>query len=197
MRRLAKELGVEAMSLYNHVAGKDEILSGIGDLVAAEIELPPNEGEWKAAIRRNALSTQEVLQAHRWASALWMSRRGGGGGGAQMRRSDWILRTLREAGLPPELRYHALHILEAYVLGITVQRENFPYSGEEIADLASRFLERVPEDEYPDMVEHIRQHMDPPPSEKSGFELGLDLILDGLERARDAATERGVSAGAP
>jgi hypothetical protein len=184
------------MSLYNHVSKKDEILAGIADLVASEIELPPNDGDWKAAIRKNALSTQEVLQAHRWAPALWMSRRGGGGGGAQLRRTDWILRTLREAGLPAELGYHALHILEAYILGITVQRENFPYSGEEIAGLASRFLERVPEDQYPDLVEHIRQHLDPPQTGKSGFELGLDLILDGLERARDAATA-GASAGAP
>ena len=126
MRRLARELGVEAMSLYNHVANKDEILAGIIDLVASEIALP-SDGDWKSAIRRSAISARDVRLRHRWASGLSMSRQSGGP--AQLRHSDWMLRTLREAGFSKDLVYHAFHILEAYVLGSTVQQLNFPYKG--------------------------------------------------------------------
>lgn len=185
MRRLAKELGVEAMSLYNHVASKDEILAGMMDSVVAEIELPSDAPDWKAAVRASAISTRDVLRSHPWAASLWMSRQSGGP--AQLRRTDWMLRTLREAGLSQDLVYHALHILEAYGLGATVQHQSFPYRGEELAGLANTFLQQLPADEYPDLVEHVRQHLDPPPGAEGGFELGLDLILTGLERLRDAA----------
>jgi AcrR family transcriptional regulator len=184
MRRLAKDLGVEAMSLYNHVANKDEILAGIADLVAGEIDTPADTHDWKAAIRRSAISSRDVVVRHPWVSNLWMSRHGGGP--TQLRREDWILRRLREAGLPSNLVYHALHILRAYVLGFTQQQLAFPYEREEMAGMAAQFLERFPVHEYPDFAEHVRQHLDPPQGE-GGFELGLDLILDGLERARDAA----------
>ncbi len=184
MRRLAKELGVEAMSLYNHVANKGEILGGIIDLVAGEFDLPSDENDWKLAMRRNAISSRDVLLRHRWATSIWMSQ---GGGPARLRNGDWMLRTLREAGFSPELIYHAFHILESYVLGYTLQQLNFPYKGEELADLAAGFLEQIPVEEYPDLVEHIHQHIEPHDEETSGFEMGLDLILDGLDRARTTA----------
>ena len=182
MRRLAKELGVEAMSLYNHVANKDEIVDGIIDLVMAEIELPSGDVDWKTAMRRSAISEREVLLRHPWASTTRMARQSGGPG--QFRRSDWTLRTLREAGFSTHLVYHAFHFLEAYVLGATVQQLNFQYSGEEVKELATNFLAQFPVDEYPDLAEHIREHLGPHEGE-SGFEMGLDLILDGLERMRD------------
>ena len=185
MRRLAKELGVEAMSLYNHVANKDEILAGMLEVVVGEIELPADEADWKLAVRRSAISNRDVLRRHPWASRLWMSAQSGGP--AQLTRTDWVLRTFREAGLTQHLVYHALHILDAYVLGATVQHQSFPYKGEELAGLANTFLQQLPADEYPDLVEHVRQHLDPPPGTEGGFELGLDLILTGLERLRDAA----------
>jgi AcrR family transcriptional regulator len=183
MRRLAKELGVEAMSLYNHVANKDEILDGIIDVVSSEVDLPDGV-DWKKAIRRNAISYRDVLLRHRWASSLRISRQGGGP--TSLRNADWMLRTLREAGFSDDLIYHAFHILEAYVLGFTVQQLNFPYEGEELAGLAATFLQQLPAGEYLDFVEHVKQHLEPRHGE-GGFELGLDLILDGLERARDAA----------
>jgi len=181
MRRLAKELGVEAMSLYNHVANKGEILAGIIDLVAGEFDLPSDKSDWKVAMRRNAISSRDVLLRHRWATSIWMTQ---GGGPARLRNGDWMLRTLREAGFSPELIYHAFHILESYVLGYTLQQLNFPYKGEELAGLAADFLKQIPVEDYPDLVEHIHQHIEPHDEETSGFELGLDLILDGLDRAR-------------
>lgn len=180
MRRLAKELGVEAMSLYNHVANKDEILGGMIDLVASEIELPSDEADWKAAVRRSAISSRDVLVRHRWAAGIWMSSQGGGT--ARLRHADWLLRTLREAGLSKDLTYHAFHILEAYVLGLTLQQLSFPYKMEELPGLAANFLRQLPADEYPDFIEHVRQHMEPH-GDEGGFEVGIDLILEGLERA--------------
>jgi AcrR family transcriptional regulator len=184
MRRLAKELGVEAMSLYNHVANKGEILAGIIDLVAGEFDLPSDENDWKIAMRRNAISSRDVLLRHRWATSIWMSQ---GGGPARLRNGDWMLRTLREAGFSPDLIYHAFHILESYVLGYTLQQLNFPYKSEELAGLAADFLKQIPVEDYPDLVEHIHQHLEPHDEETSGFEMGLDLILDGLDRARAPA----------
>jgi hypothetical protein len=184
MRRLAKELGVEAMSLYNHVANKGEILAGIIDLVAGEFDLPSDESDWKTAMRRNAISSRDVLLRHRWATSIWMTQ---GGGPARLRNGDWMLRTLREAGFSPGLIYHAFHILESYVLGYTLQQLNFPYKGEELAGLAADFLKQIPVADYPDLVEHIQQHLEPHDEGTGGFELGLDLMLDGLDRARATA----------
>jgi len=185
MRKLAKELGVEAMSLYNHVPNKDGILDGIIDLVAGEIELPADGTDWKTAIRQSAISTRDVFLRHPWASSLWMARQGGS---ARLRRGDWMLRTLREAGLSSDLIYHAYHIVESHILGFTAQQLNFPYADEELAGLAETFLQQLPAGEYPDFVEHVMQHLEPTHGELvGGFELGLDLILEGFERIRDKA----------
>jgi AcrR family transcriptional regulator len=180
MRKLAKELGVEAMSLYKHVANKDAILSGMIDMVANEIELPDGP-DWRSALRRNAISARDVFVRHKWAGRLWMSQQSGGA--ARLRLGDWTLRTLREAGFSQDLVYHAFHILEAHTLGFTVMQLSFPYKGEELAGMADRFLEQLGADEYPDLVDHVKQHLEPHEGE-SGFEIGLDLLLDGLERAR-------------
>ena len=179
MRKLAKELGVEAMSLYKHVANKDEILAGVLDLVASEIELPEGP-DWRTALRRNAISTRDVFVRHRWAGRLWMSQQSGGP--ERLRLANWMLKTLREAGFSGDLIYHAFHILEAHILGFTVMQLSFPYKGEELAGMTDSFLARIGDD-YPDLVEHVRGHLDPPQGE-GGFELGLDLLLDGFERAR-------------
>ena len=183
MRKLARELGVEAMSLYNHVANKDEILDGIIDVVAGEADLPSDDVDWKTAIRQSAISTRDVFLGHPWACGLWMSRQGGGS--ARLERGNWMLRTLREAGLSSDLTYHAYHIVESHILGFTAQQLNFPYEEEELAGMAETFLQQLPADEYPDFVEHVRQHLEPHEGDEGGFEFGLDLILDGLERLRD------------
>jgi AcrR family transcriptional regulator len=185
MRKLAQELGVEAMSLYNHVANKDDILDGIVDVIVGEIDLPSDAVDWRTAMRRNVISTRDVLVRHPWASKLWMARQTGGP--AQLRNGDWRLRTLREGGFSKDVIYHAFHILEAYVLGYTGLQLSFPYKGEELAGMATTFLQQLPADEYPDLVEHVLQHLEPHEAEEGGFELGLDLILDGLERLRDAS----------
>jgi AcrR family transcriptional regulator len=181
MRRLAKELGVEAMSLYNHVQNKNEILDGIVAEVVAEMELP--EGvDWRTAIRRNAISTRDAYVRHPWACSLSMSLRRSSD--MRLEHGNWLLKTLREAGFSPDVRYHALHFLDAYVFGYAVQQISFSSIDEDVEELAERFVRSIDVDRYPDFVEHVQQHLEPRDEQEGGFELGLDLILDGLERMR-------------
>jgi AcrR family transcriptional regulator len=185
MRKLAQELGVEAMSLYNHVANKDDILSGIVELVAGEIDLAEDEADWKAATRRRALSTRDALLRHPWAAGLWMSS--GTPGPARFRHGDSMLRGFREGGFSSGQTYHAFHVLQSHIVGFALYATGFQFDVEELKDLAEIFLRDFPADEYPDLAEHIRQHLEPSDEHGGTFEFGLDLILDGLERLRDDA----------
>jgi AcrR family transcriptional regulator len=185
MRKLAQELGVEAMSLYNHVANKDDILDGIVELVASAIDLAPDEADWKTAVRRRVISAHDVVSRHPWASSLWMSS--ATFGPARMGFGDALLRGLREGGFSEDLTYHAYHVLQSHLLGYTLYVSSFDFDVEELEELAAAFLRDFPADEYPDLAEHIRQHMEPRDDDDGAFEFGLDLILDGLERLRDGA----------
>jgi AcrR family transcriptional regulator len=183
MRKLGQELGVEAMSLYNHVQNKDEVLDGIVEAVVREVELPSDEKDWKAALRRHAISSHDALMRHSWAAGLWWRR---AEGRDRMRGAEFMLSTLREAGFSEGLTYHGYHVLVGHILGFTLQAQSFPIeSREELQKLAAEFLQDFPADEFPYLAEHIRQHVDPGESDEGAFEFGLDLILDGLERLRD------------
>jgi AcrR family transcriptional regulator len=188
MRRLAQELGVEAMSLYHHVANKDDILSGIADLVVEEYEIPNPGPDWKASIRRTAVSAYRVLLRHPWAASLLLA--GTTPSVARLRYMDALLGTLRGAGFSAEMTDHAYHALDSHIMGFTlwVTGMNLP-SDEQFTDLAQGFLARLPADEMPHLVEHVHQHLKPrDPDDKPEFEFGLDLLLDGLERLLGTAT---------
>jgi AcrR family transcriptional regulator len=188
MRKLAQALGVEAMSLYNHVANKGEIVDGIVDRVVSEIELPAGADNWDTAIRRCAISAHDVLLRHPWACSLVMSpARSPAALSARMRYIEWLLGRLREAGFPPELAYHAYHALDSHILGFTLWQLGHSAGTDDMADFAATFLGELPAGEFPYLAEHIRQHLAPSSNGDSEFEFGLDLILDGLERARVGA----------
>jgi AcrR family transcriptional regulator len=182
MRKLAQELGVEAMSLYNHVESKDDIVAGLLDLVAGEIEPPADDAEWKTALRGSAISAHDAFGRRPWAARIWMSA--ARPSPDRFAHADTVLRRLRAAGFSPDLIYRAYHVLEGYTLGYTLQQLEFPYDAEQLEQLAKRFLADFPADDYPDLAEHIRQHLEPHEAEAGSFELGLDLILDGLDRLR-------------
>ena len=186
MRTLGKELGVEAMSLYNHVANKEDIYAGMVEIVMSEFEVPADETDWKAAIRRYSMSVHDALVRHRWASSLMMNV--AGPSPARLRWNEWVLRTFREAGFSANLTHHAYHALESHITGFTLWQVSLPFeTHEELVGLAENLLRGFPVDDYPYVVEHVHQHLgDPDPEEPSEFEFGLDLILDGLERLRDA-----------
>jgi AcrR family transcriptional regulator len=187
MRKLGQRLGVEAMSLYNHVANKDDIQEGIVEIVLGEIEMPADEPDWKQALRRTAISSHEAFVRHRWACSLMM--RVPRVSLVRMQWMEFVLRTLREAGFSPDLTHHAYHALDSHITGFTLWQVSMPFeSKEELVELAEGFLQEIPADEFPYIVEHAEQHIAPSsPDGKTEFEFGLDLILDGLERLRGTA----------
>lgn len=186
MRRLGRELGVEAMSLYNHVANKDDILFGMAEMVFDQVVLPSSDFDWKTALRTSAISTQDTLHRHPWAHGITISP-----SRPSRSRLLWmeaVLRTLREGGFSAELACHAYHVLDSHITGFTLWQASLPATGQELRRMAETFLPRIPVAEYPYVVEHIHQHLKPPrPNDVRAFEFGLDLILDGLERMRDVA----------
>ena len=188
MRELGLRLGVEAMSLYNHVANKDDLLDGMVDLVVGEIDLPSDAVDWKEAMRRRAISAQSVFSRHPWASALIDSRESSGP--ARLRYFDWVLGTLRRAGFTLELAVRAFSVLDSYIYGFGRQQLNLSASGDiEPEELAEAFLRAIPADEYPYLREIVVDYaMDSGHDESADFEFGLDLILDGLQRLLDRAT---------
>ncbi len=183
MRKLAREVGFEVMSLYNHVASKDDLLDGMVDLALEEIELPSHGAvtDWKAAVRTVAVSARAVLRRHVWVGSLWSSR---WPGPARLRYGEALLRALHAGGLSPELVHRGFHALETHVLGYSLQEQTLSYDDTQLEAAAARFFEQVPAQEYPHFTEHVRQHLTEP-AHDDGFGFVLDLILDGLERARD------------
>ena len=183
MRKLAQELGVEAMSLYHHVANKDAILDGLIDLVFGEIDLPVGEADWKAAMRQRAISAREVLRRHPWATGLMESR--STPGPATLRHHDAVLGILRNAGFPLELAAHAYSLLDSYIYGFALQETSLPFTTpEETAEVAQMMMAEFPADAYPHLTEITVEHvLQPGYSYASEYLFGLDLILDGLEQA--------------
>ena len=188
MRRLGQELGVEAMSLYNHVGGKEDLLDGMVDAILAEIEPAPETGSWKTAARNRILSARRTMLRHPWASSVIVSRTQASP--VIMRYMDSMAGILRRGGFSVDLLHHGFHALGSRVLGFS--QELFDDSsgipgGEEmravmLAQMASQ---------YPHITEIVQQVMhDDATVVGSGcddqweFEFALDLILDGLERLR-------------
>jgi AcrR family transcriptional regulator len=183
MRKLGQVLGVEAMSLYNHVAGKADLLDGMIDVVFSEIGLPPAVGGWKSAMRARALSARAVLGRHRWAIGLMESRKSPGP--ATLRHHDAVLGCLRGAGFSVELTAHAYSLLDSYIYGFALQEASLPFgTPEETAQVTKDIAGQMPADEYPHLAELATAHiLQPGYQYGSEFEIGLDLILDALERS--------------
>lgn len=183
MRRLAQELGVEAMSLYNHVESKDDLLDGIVDLIVAEIEVPTIGGaDWKTAMRKRATSAHEVFLRHPWAPMLVGSRVNVGP--AMLRYVNATLGCLREAGFSYEMADRAWNAIDSHVYGFTIQELNFPLDPSEYASAAKMFLPKLPADEYPYMRALTELVIEGSHRGLHDFQFGLELLLEGLERLR-------------
>lgn len=186
MRKLARELGVEAMTLYYYVANKNDLLEGMADLVAEQIELPSGDVDWREAIRTRAASAHAVLVRHHWASPLWMRVMIGP---ARMRYMDSALGVYRRAGLSPASTELAFHAVENHIVGYALQEVSFPLEADDLADAARAFMEKLPADDYPHLVEHIQQHLTHEEIESGSFEFGLEQLLDGIERLLTSSSE--------
>jgi AcrR family transcriptional regulator len=188
MRKLAKELGVEAMSLYNHVANKDDLLDGMIDLVFGEIELPSTDVDWKTAMRRRAVSTREALARHRWAIGLMEGR--ATHGPANLSLHNAVLGCLRAAGFSMKMTVHAYSVQDAYIYGFALQeRDMSPESADDFAAAAQRQMHEYQAvlAEYPHLVEVVGGYVANVGYDyATEFLFGLDLILDSLDKLRDA-----------
>jgi AcrR family transcriptional regulator len=187
MRGLADAVGVRVMSLYNHVANKSDLLDGMIDIVFSEIELPSGQDGWKTAMRQRALSVRTVLSRHRWAVGLMESR--SSPGSATLRHHDAVIGCLRDAGFSVDLTAHAYSVLDAYIYGFALQERALPFdTPEETSRRAQVILAQFLADDYPRLAELTIEHfLKPGYDYGSEYEIGLDLILDSLERAREAA----------
>jgi AcrR family transcriptional regulator len=187
MRKLGEELGVEAMSLYNHVRNKDDLLDDMTDAVFAEIELPTADGDWTTALRRRAVSVRAALTRHPWATSLMQSRTHPGP--ATLRHHDAVIGTLRQAGFSIPLTAHAFSVMDGYVYGFALQEASLPFdSPEQAAEVGQMMAARLTSADYPHLAEFTVEHVLQPGYDYGAeFEFGLDLILEGLERARRSA----------
>jgi AcrR family transcriptional regulator len=191
MRRLGQELGVEAMSLYNHIANKDDLLDGIADVVVSEIEVPSGGAEWKSAMRRRAISAREVFGRHPWAIGLFESRTTPSP--ARLDYPEAVVGCLREAGFSPAMAIHAFNALDSYIYGFAIQEKSFgfPRSEEEFAGVAEATLAQLPADKYPYLREVITEYIQKGVFDYGKeFEFGLDLLLDALETLRSPTPPR-------
>ncbi|MDX6231041.1 MAG: hypothetical protein QOI76_4431 [Frankiales bacterium] len=183
MRKLGAHLGVEAMSLYKHVANKDDLVDGMTDRVFGEIDLPAPGTEWRTAMRQRAISVRQVLARHPWATALMQSRTSPGP--VTLHHHDAVIGMLRGAGFSVPLTAHAFSALDSYIYGFALQEKSLPFeTGDETAALAQLILAQLPAAQYPHLRELTVEHvMQPGYDYGHEFEYGLDLLLDGLERA--------------
>lgn len=189
MRNVGKELGVEAMSLYHHVAGKDALLDALVDWVFAQIELPPVAASWREGMRLRARSARDVLVAHPWALTLIDSR--SRPGPALLAHHDAVVGCLRSGGFSVELSAQAFSVIDAYVYGFALTERNLPFDpagGEEALDFVAQVMPALAP--YPHLAELVRhQTSSGDYSFSTQFDLGLDIILDELERRLRTASD--------
>ncbi|MEK0178769.1 MAG: TetR family transcriptional regulator [Oscillatoriales cyanobacterium] len=183
MRKLAQELGVQAMSLYNHVANKDDILDGIVDIVGSEIEVPNLGIDWKTAMRRRAISAHEVLVRHPWATMAIMSRVNVGP--AMLRYVDATLGCLCEAGFSLEMADRVWNAIDSHIYGFTLQELNFPFEATEYSEAAKTGLSLIPADKYPYLNRLTHYVIEGRYNGIHDFEFGLELLLNSLDQFRD------------
>ena len=186
MRTLADELGVVPMAIYKHVSGKDELIDGMVDIVWAEVELPDATAGWRSAMRARAVSMRGALSRHRWAVGLMESRMQPGP--ANLRQHNAMMGCLRESGFSFRNTVHVTSVLDAYVYGFALQEKTLPFdTAEESGQVAEQKRSTQPEtaaQDYPYLMEVVVELMRSGYDYTVEFELGLDLILDGIERQR-------------
>ncbi|MDH3038445.1 TetR/AcrR family transcriptional regulator [Streptomyces sp. TRM75561] len=180
MRAIAEPLGVEAMSLYHHVASREDILDGMVDAVFGEIDLPPRGTDWKSALRHRADSARAVLLRHPWAVGLMDSR--SQPGPATLRHHDAVIGTLRAGGFSVPMTAHAVSLIDSYLYGFVLQELSLPFRGaSELDEVAGAILRDMPADTYPHLTELATEHVLKPGYDYAGeFAFGLTLILDAL-----------------
>ena len=187
MRRLGQQLGVEAMSLYKHVADKDDVLAGIADRVASEFELPSRDVDWRMAIRASSIAAYVVLSRHPWAGPLLESDFDPGP--ARLAYLDAVVDVLHDAGFSLQDVAHAFGALDSHLYGFTMQVASWPFGVDEYAEVATELAAGLDPERYPNLIAMATMV-----GQEGGvpldFTFGLDLLLDGLARRLEASEQR-------
>lgn len=190
MRGLAGTLGVEAMSLYKHVANKGEVLDGLIDFVVAEIDVPPLGTEWRHAMRARAISARRVFLRHKWAAVLMESRLVQSP--VRLHYADTVLGLLRQGGFTVPMAYRAFLLIDSYLYGFVMQEVNWQFEEADISQVTEEMTAQMAPADHPHLVEVMGHVMTMSVEGKvSGlldaeFSAGLELILDSLATLRDA-----------
>ena len=181
MREVASRLRVEAMSLYNHVSNKEDILDGMVDLVVEQFDLPEDIGDWREAMRRRAASAHQVFGRHPWAPMLLDSRESSGP--SRLRYFDWVLGTLMKAGFSVDGAARAFSLLDSYVYGFGIEQFNLSaVSDAPQEEKAEALLALIPAEQYPYLHRMASHAMQVGYDAEADFDFGLEIILEGLER---------------
>ncbi|MGL5911214.1 MAG: TetR/AcrR family transcriptional regulator C-terminal domain-containing protein, partial [Phycicoccus sp.] len=180
MRAIAGRLGVEAMSLYHHVRGRNDLLDGMVDAVFAEIHRPAAGGDWRRELHRRSVSGREALRRHPWAVGLMNSRHSPGP--ATIAHHDAVLGCLRTAGFDLAATGSTVALVDAHLYGVVLQELALPFeTEEELADIGAEILDDEVTAAYPWFTEFARDRaMQPGWSFAPEFEIGLDLVLDSV-----------------
>jgi AcrR family transcriptional regulator len=183
MRRLAQQLGVVPMALYKHVANKDELLDGMVDVVFGEIESPSIDDDWRAAMRRRAISTRDALKRHSWAIGLMETRNPGP---ANLQNHNAVMGCLREAGFSFQNAIHAYSVQDAYIYGFALQEKTLGFHTPSDAGAAAQRRARAigALDDYRYLAEIATKLPESGYDSALEFAWGLDLILDALDHHR-------------
>jgi AcrR family transcriptional regulator len=189
MRRLGQELGVEAMSLYNHVSGKEDLLDGMVDLILEEIEPAAEGDDWKTAVRNRILSARRAMVRHPWASAVIVSRKQASA--AMMKYMDSMAGLFLGHGFSVDLMHHGFHVLGSRILGFSQELYDDSVELEQSPEIQAIMMKQMAA-EYPNLSLIVDQITHDEASvvgagcdDQVEFEFSLDLILDGLERLKD------------
>lgn len=184
MRSVARVLGVEAMSLYHHVRNKDAMIDGLADWIFARLGLPPIDQGWRAYLVDRAQAQRRELRAHPWALGMLESR--SNPGVWVLRHHDAVLGVLRRAGFSIPLAAHTFSVVDAYVFGFVLTELGLPFTDGATADEFVGALE-LPDEEFPYMSEFVAAYVVGQNYDYGDeFAIGLDIILDEVERRREA-----------
>ena len=184
IRRLAEALGTKPMTIYYHVPSKDEIVDGMVEIVFSQIEKPPPGDDWRPAIRKRCVSAREVIRRHPWAAPLMESRMSPGP--ENLAHHEAVLACLKRGGLSYQMMAHAYAILDGFIYGFCFDEAMLPAqgAGEEFTEMTADIAAAFDPSAYPNLVDFSVNHVFKPGYDfGSSFEFGLDLILDGIERA--------------
>ena len=180
MRKVANKLGVEAMSLYHHVSNKADLIAGMVEQVAPRVDPPRESTGWQEALRNRAHTIKDVLEAHPWAAQLFLSKINGGA--RMMKFNDATIGYFLEAGFTAAQADYAWNIIDSYIYGFNLQRQNFPIQPSEYKKVAMQYLPHISQSDLPNIYRMTESIVDGSHDGIQDFDVGLDLILEGIEK---------------